>query len=193
MIKYIFLILCFATLSTKAQSSDDSIRRALLIDTLNMVDWALNNEFFFLTTDKGIRASVGSKAYKKLSKEYHNDIILVSKGGTYLWIQAFLLASFQSLSFYITDKNGYIPSGRKFYSKEFFFVTNRGIFVGMTEDDFLKKSKNLPYKINSVKGGKTFEFESTKLASIVTNIGLIYRAFYFFEKGRLVSFTFGFI
>lgn len=83
--------------------------------------------------------------------------------------------------------------GGNFIQKNFFFVTNRGIFVGMTEDDFLKKSKNLPYKINSVKGGKTFEFESTKLASIVTNIGLIYRAFYFFEKGRLVSFTFGFI
>ncbi len=190
--KYFCFFLCLFYLSVTAQKTDDSVRKALLIDTLNMVDWALNNDFFFLTTDKGIRASIGSIAYKKLSKEFENDIVLVNKGGTYLWVKVFLFGHLQSLYFSVTDNNGSIPAGRKFYSKVSSFVTNRGIFLGMTEDDFLKKSKDLPYQINSEKEGKSYQFESINLSSVFTNISFIYRAAYSFKKGKLIYYRFGF-
>lgn len=191
--KYLCFFLCLFYLSATAQKNDDSVRNALLIDTLNMVDWAFNDDFFFLTTDKGIRASIGSKAYKRISREFENDIVLVNKGGTYLWIKLFLFGHLQSLCFSVTDNNGSIPAVRKFYSKASSFITNRGIFLGMTEDDFLKKSKHLPYQINSEKEGKTYQFESINLSSVFTNISFIYRAYYIFKKGKLVYYRFGFI
>ena len=190
--KYGFIILCLICLKAKAQTTIDSAKQKLLIDTLNMVDWSFNNDYYFLTTDKGIKASVGLKVFKKVSHKYSSEITILDRKGNFLFIRTFLLGNLQVLAFDVGNPKWMMSGGQKHPSKFKSFITNRGIFLGMKLEAFLKHSKKISYEVSEDNGAKVYSFTSQSLPKLLlTNTILKYEAKYYFEQGKLVKYYFG--
>lgn len=191
--KYIFISFCCLGLflSTKAQPVKDSGLIKLQIDTLNMVDWSFNNDFFFMATDKGIKETVGNRMYKKMSREYINELTFFDRKGNFLCAMVVLMGKLEVHTFEI-GFGKFAPAKKRYHSKINQFITNRGIYLGMTEAEFIKKSKQLPYKVSNEKSQTIYNYSTASFSSLITNSGSIYHAEYIFEDGILKQFSFKF-
>ena len=151
-------------------------------DSLMLIDHSINS-FFIFGGYAGIANIVGEKKFKNISKAFVSNLVFRSiDNKEYLRV---LMLSYNPLVF---DLRCYDFEFHDNYQTLFYnFKTEKGIFLGMEEIDFLKIFNQNYFNTNTNKDEKNYI-----LKKITVKSGSPYNATYTFQNERLVRFAFGF-
>ena len=173
-------------ISSSNKIDQDTASAKICNDTLSLIDLEVNN-YFQLLTKRGIKNTIGEKAFKKLSKTFVNELVLLNRNKSqFLHIRLVFLGDRNARiieSGYISQ----ITTGDRYKTNFSEFETNRGVKLGMKEAEFVALTKPLRYQILINKVTKTYHYSSSTL---LKNIGL-YDAEYIFENRKLIWWKFG--
>ena len=194
---YLLIIMSCVCSSAKAelqQTIQAKTRVILQNDSLKGLDISLNN-LFVIGTISGIKDVVGIKSFKRLTNTFYKEIVILNKSKTqYAVIYLFNFAGLKIRKIAIFYRQPHRGIIKEFPTSFDEFVTSNKIQLGITERNFKKIFKNHKFTIYYQNGYKVYFINHLLKQSnfIVKDTDNEYYGFYFFNKQKLNSFSFGY-